>query len=164
MTSHLRFLPVVWVVGLLALPCYPLGIRRAAAERLEDAAKAASPSISVDSLRHAVRRYAKLDDFFLDGLPLRDRALELYGNIEVGLFHETTRIPSPRTRPPRLAVLHARAGDVRTPDQGWPLVDPYLAADSVETPGSDSGRLRPQYDRRLRRLGRFLTHPADAPV
>ena len=111
LTPHLRLLPVAWVAGLLCVPAIAWTSARSQ-PNVEDAAKTASPPISVDTLR--ARRDLREDRrrSCWTRLPLRERALE-------ALREDRGRRSSTRATNPvvalghrRLAVLRAGAGDV----------------------------------------------------
>ncbi len=157
LNSGLRLLPVAWLVGLLALPA-TLWMLGASQPNVEDRAKVEQPPIDFSSIRHAAT-YQQFDRFVLDALPLREDALELSGDIDVDLFHESTN--------PLVALGH-RGWLYYVPEtrvctrSGYPRVDPRAAADSADILARAlvaSGR-----NTTVLFVGsKYFTHTADAP-
>jgi hypothetical protein len=154
---RLRLLPVVWLVGLLALPVIllVLGVRQPA---VTNATKAPGPPIDGTSLRHAAT-FQALDAYLLDRFPLRDRALDLYGNIAVDLFHESTN-PIVSLGQHGWLYYVPETADC-TPD-GQPLITPQAAADGADVLARAlvaSGRNTTV----VFAGSKFFTHTKDAP-
>ena len=127
MKSRLRILPVIWLVGLLALPCAlrALGLRQ---HPLENTAQAPYPAVGFGSLTRRAT-FQQIDSALLDRLPLRAQALNFYGNVELLLFHES---PDPRIALGKRGWLYYVPETQVCSADGQPLIDPQMAADAAD--------------------------------
>lgn len=125
--NRFRLAPAIWVFSLLALPVvlWLAGVRQPS---VENAVKAPLPAIDRASLRHAAT-FQQIDAWLLDRFPLRARALALHGNIEVGVFHEST---DPQVALGGHGWLYFVPETQTCSTAGLPLIDPGEAADSVD--------------------------------
>ncbi len=154
----LRILPVVWLVALLALPAglWALGARQ---HGLENSEKTPYPAIELASLTERAT-FQQLDGAFLDRLPLREDALNVYGSVAIELFREST---DPRVALGRNGWLYfAPEWTLVCSADGLPLIHPGTAADSADV----LARTLVASGRRTTVVfagTKYLTHTKDAP-